>query len=1547
MRSRYRKNKQKRKAPAKRRPQVALEKLDSRLLLNATQEWTQGFDLNQLTTDTPDAQQLLDDLNHIFHPHKHTDGFADPFYSDPSTWDLSAIFGESTTLNHSQLHELVDTVFGDDHIHDDISAGNQPHNHGKDCGCAGCACSSSEAYASTESESIEMQLSGDDFMTAGSPKLLYLDFDGAQVSGRSNDSWLYSYNATVPEFSLARYGWGGREAEAIDYMVEFIKEDYAPYNIEVVTERPTADQYTTIFVGGNNDWFQANSGVIGVASYDVGNKRDSNYGFAFTDEMSVYFNSSAGSLFKFSEFAANLISHEAAHTFGANHIDDISAIMNPFLPLSPRTSMFGSNNVYGSGMQQDTQSLLGNNLGYANGSDDYGDNTASAHQVSTNSSIDGILERRDDIDTFEFTATSSGSLTIDIDTHSFTNLNSFMRVLENGSQIAENDNDSDSKDSSISFTTVAGQKYTIEVSSLNNLSSGSYTLNIGNALDFEPDQQIDVTADATTLEPNPFGNQVIHSNLSSSSEIDIYKFALDVSGTMSIDIDGAQTGIYSALYDANGDLLEWNVDNSELQSASFGQQATTWQTYYLVVGSIDENASGNYTLSLDSSNVISSNLTVDVTGHGSRLGSISQADSDYYRFVSPHNTTGSLDLGLDITGNWDGVLSLYDINGDLVARSDFNGISGSESILASNIIAGQTYYARIGSEDLKSVGNYVLDVNFSMPQQSGDIQITDSIGNSSDRVMNFGDITINTNKSAVVTISNNGLLDLHVTELIATAGFSINTTSLASTSSDDIIITPGSNLPVILSFTPTQLGPMNGLIKIASNDPDQPVSYIALSSNVLEAQPDIDIHVGQGSFDNNQLTIGDLIRGETFTQTITVTNTGHANLTLDQIDVSSNLILVNPQSETLTPGQSHDLTLEILATQRGLFSGDLTISSNDPDTPTQTIDIQANVLGGELDINTETIDLGSVIVGNAKEKKITLTNSGDADLDINSITANGGFYVTPSLNSGLDNLSLAAGESIDLSIGLNPDDIGLAEGMLKITTNDIESPYTEIPLQAETLAGVLQITELDGNNDGQIDLDRQEVHTQTQFDAWELTNNGNMPITIHLVLSNDNDFHLASYDQIYIPSGASYTVQVDFNTALAREVTDKLILTSNDLNQTSAELDLSADGYATIGKGQNYQFTDQSGDQVKISLSGDATAEVTLGSDLQPDIQSITLLTGDENANLNINVNGQGRTRLGEIRGSDDLNSISASKVELVGDGILLEGQLNRLKLGHVLSNADIQFSNNDPVNIKLGHVVGNNTLDIQAPINSFSASNFVGGQLSSPSIENLKINGRLDADINVTESNLNKLIVKNDSVLGDINVEGSLNTLKISHGNLMGAVTVENNIDRLLVNDGTISSTIQSQNSIGKIRAMNINHAEINAINSIDKIRVDNDMIDSNIVIGYDSLNQQQDSSNASAQINATLNSLRVNGSFGSSNIAVGIAPDDQGNFIKGSANTASGFIGDILLKNVDANNDADPFGLIAQTNIEKLKIDRDLISSNYNLDDFFVTTLNLNLNQ
>ena len=567
-------------------------------------------------------------------------------------------------------------------------------------------------------------------------------------------------------------------------------------------------------IGGTNDWFRPGSSIIGLATYDPGNLDDSNYGFAFTEELSIYHQYSGGSLLKFSEYLANLVSHEAAHTYGANHVTDTSALMNPYLPINPRTSMFGSGTVPGSSTFQDTQDLLGNNIGYADSADDYPDTIATAQTISpTTTSLSGILERRDDIDAFQITPNTSGVMTLDIDTTTYANLDALLSVYANNNLIAQNDDYAGSLDSLLDVNVIAGTTYTITVASSASETSGTYILNL-DAPDATPQitltdnsglandhaihfDQITVGASATatfTL-ANPGAANLTVSNLTIASPFD-----LDESSTLTLTPGQTQTITLTFAPDTNTDLdttITLTTNDPNNPTVTLNITATT----QLPVPDITL-ANAGQTITTD---------TLD-------LGNLTRGDTQTQTFTVQNTGYDTLTI--------DNVL----VTGDAQLTT---GFPGSQIALEPGQSTNLTL--TLDTTDRGALdGQIILQTNDpDQPNLTLDLQaqvvagiltITENSDTPNDNTLNFGDVYIGDLTTQTLTLANIGDADLTLTDIDLPAPFTFTTNT-----NDTLTLAPGQTIDLNINFAPLTAQDTNTALTFTTDDLDYPTAAIQLT----------------------------------------------------------------------------------------------------------------------------------------------------------------------------------------------------------------------------------------------------------------------------------------------------------------------------------------------------------------------------------------------------------------------------------------------------------------------------------------------------------------------------------------------------------------------------------------------------------------------------------------------------------------------------------------------------------------------------------------------
>ncbi len=931
---------------------IALEKLDSRILLSVNIDW------HQLEHD------MVDDF------FKEGYGHPDPFFSDPSTWDGSF---------------EVPTIDLDKPISDD-----NPVGHGGCSVCLGCGrCMSSQSQSDDQQANpVNIDPVDLDDVFAQSAEaygqyVLYLDFDGAQVASRPGDFWLGANSITVDPFSLDAFGWGGQEAMAIDYITEFVREDYTPYNIEVTNLQPAGGQYTTIYVGGSNDWFRPDSGIIGVATYDVGNRDASNYGFAFTEELGIY-KTYSSSILDFSEYIANLVTHEAAHTFGANHVSDITATMNPYLPLSPQRQMFGRGNIPNSSAVQDTQEVLGETIGYAHSQDDYGDTLSTASPINLSDTVSGVLERRDDSDAFTFIADASGSMTVDLDTGLFANLDAQLSILRNSDAqaIAYSNNYQGSEDPFLSFDVTAGQDYTLLVSSYGGNSLGSYS--IAFTVPQEPPRL------AVTDSVGDPGDHAI--------DFGSLMIGREARETFTLSNTGSSDLVISSIT-GNGLFTLETPDGAAIPNDEITIQPGD-STAFTVVFTPEITGTFTGAVEITSNDAANEMMTLLLSGYGAQPQpdiSVSGIDGDQIEsnLILPDIQRGQTGSGtLIVQNNGTASLAISDIQ--FAAGNDFFQLA--ETDYDTELAAGQTltipFTYTAAQRGFINTAIIISSNDPDQPQLHYDLQarvtggvlaVADSSGTTNDLAIDFGDVYLGEETVHTVTLTNDGDAYLTIQGVVISGPFDSSLHLDGALQDDDIVLSVGESLEFTLSYEPSGMEDATGTLTI-------------LTDNIEDNTAGVNIE-GRGHGDALEITESDgvpdhIIDAGEFRlardidiKTVHLTNHGNQEMTIALSLADGTVFQIDgPETITLAAGESTTVSLVLSSFLARSVDDMLTLTADDYNQTAETYTITAApyALVGGRDTYTfidQSGDLVTIMLKGDAQAKVTLGGYGKPDIE--------------------------------------------------------------------------------------------------------------------------------------------------------------------------------------------------------------------------------------------------------------------------------------------------------------------------------------------------------------------------------------------------------------------------------------------------------------------------------------------------------------------------------------------------------------------------------------
>jgi hypothetical protein len=202
----------------------------------------------------------------------------------------------------------------------------------------------------------------------------------------------------------------------------------------------------------------------------------------------------------------------------------------------------------------------------------------------------------------------------------------------------------------------------------------------------------------------------------------------------------------------------------------------------------------------------------------------------------------------------------------------------------------------------------------------------------------FGPVSMGGSVTQTFTISNIGEADLIINPLEVTGGDETMFALALGGPNPCLNLTPtipvGANCTVVVTFTPTALGPKSSALRIYSNDLAETPKVVSLSGTGVAAMPDIDITAVS--------PFGPVRVNGSANQQVTISNTGPGTLSVAGITMTGGDAIMfsvasggtNPcgsLAPTINAGGNCTLIATFSPTSLGAKSTTMRISSNDPD----------------------------------------------------------------------------------------------------------------------------------------------------------------------------------------------------------------------------------------------------------------------------------------------------------------------------------------------------------------------------------------------------------------------------------------------------------------------------------------------------------------------------------------------------------------------------------------------------------------------------------------
>ncbi|MBT5056262.1 MAG: choice-of-anchor D domain-containing protein [Gemmatimonadetes bacterium] len=240
----------------------------------------------------------------------------------------------------------------------------------------------------------------------------------------------------------------------------------------------------------------------------------------------------------------------------------------------------------------------------------------------------------------------------------------------------------------------------------------------------------------------------------------------------------------------------------------------------------------------------------------------------------------------------------------------------------------------------------------------------------------FGNVNVGTPSVLQITVTNTGTAPLTVTSIVSDLGDFVP--DLTGTPNIVLAALTGSQV-INVTFTPSLAGLRTGNLTFTHDDP------VAGSLSVVSM-------TGTGTAPIFGVTPTSLIFGNVNVGTpsvlqITVTNTGTGPLTLSSI-VSSHLDFVHDGTPiVLAAGANVVVNVTFTPSSPGGISGSLTFTHDAAGSPS-AVSMTGTGIGPGIDVTPTSLSFGNVVILDSKALTLNVTNTGNTNLVVSSITSN-------------------------------------------------------------------------------------------------------------------------------------------------------------------------------------------------------------------------------------------------------------------------------------------------------------------------------------------------------------------------------------------------------------------------------------------------------------------------------------------------------------------------------------------------------------------------------
>ncbi|WP_089717933.1 choice-of-anchor D domain-containing protein [Candidatus Entotheonella palauensis] len=418
----------------------------------------------------------------------------------------------------------------------------------------------------------------------------------------------------------------------------------------------------------------------------------------------------------------------------------------------------------------------------------------------------------------------------------------------------------------------------------------------------------------------------------------------------------------------------------------------------------------------------------------------------------------------------------------------------------------------------------------------------------------FGGVPVGEDATLSFTIANPGTAVLQVNlELTSTAPEGVFTLEDVPTE-----VSASEAATVTVRFSPSEVGEVSAAVQITSNADSGDITVEVTGTG--EGVPELTISPLAIDF-------GDVLLGESVTETVQLENTGTGPLVLDTVAIIGDAAFTLEtalEDNVLAPGDT--LTLEIAygPTTEGESTGSLEISSNAANGSPQTVALDGNGVPAPeplIAVTPESVDFGGIEIEETVEADITIENTGDAVLSITEIALTGDSNDDFDLQGGVtEPTDVAPGGQLVVTVLYTPSSLDDASGGVQIVSNAANDAAIVVDLEG---TGVPSPVAEIGVTPTAIDFGSLVVGNSDAAEV-RIENTGTATLNVDiLVINGDTDAFAVDGDTtgpFTLEPGEDMVAVVNFAPFEAGEATATLEISSNANETPQVTVELRGEG---------------------------------------------------------------------------------------------------------------------------------------------------------------------------------------------------------------------------------------------------------------------------------------------------------------------------------------------------------------------------------------------------